>query len=210
MKLFERFNKVYCINLERRSDRLENFKKQVQKYDLGLFNVFKAYDGKNIDLNLYDTNLKSGELGLILSNLDIINEAIEKKYDSILILEDDCVFTSEVKNIDTYFSFLPTDWDMLYMGGNHNTHVGSVPPQKINDKVIKLHNTFSTHFIGIKSTIFPQIKNIISKYREPLDVSYTRIQKSFNVYSFYPAIAKQVVDFSDIQNQITDYNWLIK
>ena len=37
MKLFDRFNKVYCVNLDKRPDRLENFKNQVEKYDLGEF-----------------------------------------------------------------------------------------------------------------------------------------------------------------------------
>jgi hypothetical protein len=31
-----------------------------------------------------------------------------------------------------------------------------------------------------------------------------------NGITFYPALAKQIVDFSDIQNNIIDYNWLIK
>jgi len=210
MKLFERFDKVYCVNLEKRNDRLLKFETQVKDYDLGNFKKFVAYDGSKLDKTIYKTNLKSSELGLILSNLDIIKESIENGYQKILILEDDCYFTDEVKNIDSYFDFLPDDWDMLYMGGNHNTHVGCSPPKIINEKVIKLHNTFSTHFIGIKSTLFPVLMNVLSRYSDPLDVSYARIQKSFNVYSFYPAIAKQIVDYSDIQNKITDYNWLIK
>jgi len=210
MRLFDYFDKVYCINLDRREDRLENFKKEVEKYNLGEFERFSAYDGKTIDMSKYNTRLNPGELGVILSNIDIINDAKENKYDKILIVEDDCIFTDEILNIQEYFNVLPNDWEMLYMGGNHNTHMGVPEPIKINDKVVKLHSTYSAHFIGIKSNMFDVIKVIIEKYKEPLDVSYSRLQKSFNVYSFYPAMAKQKSNFSDIQNKNIDYNWLIK
>ena len=210
MKLFDRFDKVYCVNLDRRPDRLESFNTQVEKYDLGDYTKVSAVDGSKINIEDYGTTLKPGELGLVLTNLQIIKDSKENGYNNILILEDDCSFTDEILNIENYFNNLPSDWDMLYMGGNHNTHMGIQGPITVNEKVVKLHSTYSTHFIGIKNTLFDHIEIILSKYGEPLDVSYVKLQKIFSVYSFYPAIAKQIVDFSDIQNSVTDYNWLIK
>ena len=52
MKLFDRFDKVYCVNLDRRTDRLENFQKQVDKYNLGDYTRISAVDG--LFLNLLD------------------------------------------------------------------------------------------------------------------------------------------------------------
>lgn len=209
MKLFDRFDKVYLINLDRRTDRLENFKKEVEKYDLGEYTRICAIDGNNINPKDYGSNLRSGELALILTNLQIFEDAQKNSYNSILILEDDCIFTEEILNIEEYFNVLPKDWDMLYMGGNHNTHGGTPPPERVNEKVVKLHSTFSTHFIGIQHNMINLIDKFVN-YTEQIDVCYTRIQKNYNVYSFSPAIAKQLVDFSDIQNSTTDYNWLIK
>ena len=47
-------------------------------------------------------------------------------------MEDDVYFTKEIKNLDVYMSSLPSDWDMLYIGGNH---IYGQPPQKINEKI---------------------------------------------------------------------------
>jgi GR25 family glycosyltransferase involved in LPS biosynthesis len=210
MKLFDRFDKVYCINLDRRPDRMVHFEDQVKKYDLGEFERFSAYDGKKLNIKNHSSNIKLGELGLVLSNLEILNICKNKNYNNVLIIEDDCLFTDEVLKIEEYFELLPSDWDMLYMGGNHNTHVGSNPPIKINEKVSKLTNTYSTHFVGINGKIFDELIFSLSLKNQPLDVTYTLFQKNKNVYSFYPGIANQLVDFSDIQNKITDYNWLIK
>jgi GR25 family glycosyltransferase involved in LPS biosynthesis len=210
MKLFDRFDKVFLVNLDKRVDRLENFQNQVDRYDLGEYKRVSAVDGTTINVSKYTNKLRPGELGLLLTNLSIIKEAKQNKYETILIVEDDCNFSEEIKKIDEYFSVLPSDWDMLYMGGNHNTHMRVPPPIKINEKVCKLHSTYSTHFVGIKNTLYEHIESIVSKYQEPLDLTYVKLQKIFNVYSFYPAIANQIVDYSDIQNNITDYRWLIK
>jgi len=209
MRLFDKFDKVYCINLDRRPDRLENFKKEVEKYDLGEFERFSAYDGKQLNLT-NEHNLKPGEIGVIKSNLDIIKNAKRNNYKTILIIEDDCVFNDEIVNFKDYFNQLPNDWDMLYMGGNHNTHMGINPPQQVNDKVVKLHSTYSAHFIGIKSSVFDHIEVLLERGQQPLDVEYVKLQKIFNCYSFTPALTSQLVNFSDIQESTTDYNWLIK
>ena len=80
MRLFDRFDKVYCVNLDRRPDRLENFKKEVEKYNLGEFERFSAYDSNKLDVSKYPPLLKLGVVGLILSNLDIIKDAKNNNY----------------------------------------------------------------------------------------------------------------------------------
>lgn len=209
MRLFDRFDKVFCINLDRRPDRMLHFEEQVKKYNLGEFERVSAVDGLNLK-NLRSKNLKSNEQALIETNLKILEKSQLNNYKKILILEDDCTFYDEVQYLDLYFEKLPEDWDMLYMGGNHNTHVGVNPPKKINDKVQKLSHTYSTHFVGISNKVFEDLLFILNITTSPLDVTYTDLQKRKNVYSFYPAIVTQKVGYSDIQNTVTDYNWLIK
>lgn len=209
MRLFDRFDKVFLINLDRRQDRLENFKKEVEKFNLGEFERFSAYDGNSLDLTKYSPHVKPGVIGLLQSNLSIIREAKKKNYKKIAIIEDDCFFTEEVLNIENYFSVLPDNWDLLYMGGNHNTNWGYESPIQINDKIIKLHHTFTTHFVVINETMFDVIENCIINTEEPIDTLYCNLQKKYNVYSFTPAIAHQLEGFSDIENNNVNYKWLI-
>lgn len=207
MKLFDRFDKVYCINLEHREDRKNHILSECTKYNLGDLSFFKAINGNNIS-NPY--RISNGCLGLILSNIEILKEAKNNNYKSILILEDDCHFTNEVLDIDLYFDALPDDWDMLYVGGNHNIHMGDLPPKQINEKIVKLHNTFTTHFVAINNNMYDVILARLSKFDKPLDVVYAGIQKLYNVYSTSKPIAKQLNGYSDIENKVIDYDWLIK
>jgi GR25 family glycosyltransferase involved in LPS biosynthesis len=209
IKFFNNYDKVFLINLKKRTDRLENFKKQVEKFDLGEFEIFEAVDGTKLN-NVQSKLLSRGEIGIIMSNIEIFKKAKEKNYKEIIIIEDDCYFTEEMKNIYDYISLIPSDWDMIYFGGNHNLHVGEQPPKIVNDKIIKLHNSYSAHFVIIKSNLFEEIIFLLSSFNKQIDVVYSDLQKKYNVYSTKNAIAKQLTGFSDIQNKEVDYNWLIK
>jgi len=211
-KLFDYFNKVVCLNLKKREDRKIKFISQSLNLDLGIFEFFEAIDGNLLDLSKYNPSLLPGEVGVMLSNLEIIKNAKENNLENILIIEDDCVFEEDmVSKFDFLYKEVPNDWDMIYFGGNHNLHwTNGIPNNIINDNVIKINHSFAIHCVAIKSHLFDEIIEMISTYSQQIDVMYCSLQKKYNVYSFYPAIAKQDVDFSDIQNKIVDYNYLIK
>jgi len=209
MKITDFFDKTVCINLDRRFDRWSECVSEFEKNGLTNIERFRAVDGKDLQQQPKGF-LTQSRLALVLTNMLILDKAIEEDYNSILILEDDVEFTKQVTNMKSFFDSLPEDWDMLYFGGNHNTHVGYEPPTIINDKVCKLHNTFSTHCVAINKKSFKEILERLKKCDNALDVIYAELQKKLNVYSFYPMIATQRVSFSDIENKMTDYKWLIK
>jgi glycosyl transferase family 25 len=210
MKLTDFFEKTYCVNLDRRPDRWSESLDEFNKFNLTSIERISAVDGKTTQIQLKNRNTNTSEIALVMTNINIIQNAKKEGLKSILILEDDVEFTDEVNNISEYFKFLPEDWDMVYFGGNHNTHMRVQPPKIINEKVCKLHQTYSTHCVGIKETAYDIILDNLKDLVKQLDVVYSDLQKILNVYSFYPMIATQRVGFSDIQDKTVDYKWLIK
>ena len=204
MSFFEIFDKAYCVNLERRKDRLFNFELQVKKYDLGPYARFRAFDGFTAP-----TSLNKGNAGLIKSVIAVLQECLDEGTSKVLILEDDCEFKEDIINIYEYFKYVPSDWDMLYFGGNHNIHIGKESPKRINERIAKLHYTFTTHCVAIRRHMFEPIIQKIGSYKSPIDVAYQQFQQTHNVYGFYPSIVKQASGFSDIQGHHVDYDWLI-
>jgi len=201
------FDKIYCINLDRRKDRWDETVNELNKW--GLLNQVERYsaiDGSDI-IGEYPISL--GNVGLIETNIKIINDAKEKNYDNILILEDDVEFTKNIDLFADYYNQLPKDYDMVWLGGNHNLHMGKLV-NKINDKIIKLHSTYATHAVIINKSMFDVIPKLISKKKKPIDVYYCDLQKSFNCYGFYPNIATQRPSYSDIENKFMDNRWLFK
>ena len=113
-------------------------------------------------------------------------------------------------SIGDIMSHVPDDWDMIYFGGNHNITNDVIPGIVVNKHVVKINHTFAIHCVAIKNTVFDDIIKLTEKTDRQIDVMYTDIQKKYNVYCFYPSLVTQKIDFSDIQNRIVNYNYLIK
>jgi GR25 family glycosyltransferase involved in LPS biosynthesis len=207
MKLFDRFDKTFLINLKKREDRLNEFITQVNHYNLGNFEIFEAVDGSLIENNY--NNLNNGEVGIIHSTINILEKSIENDYETILIIEDDCSFNDNIYNIDEYIKLLPDDWDFVYFGGNHNTHFGVTDFTRINEKVIRVFNTYSAHCVLIHKKMFKVLIEELSKFKRQSDVVYQTLQHKYNFYSFSPLIATQTPGFSNIQNKDVNYISLI-
>jgi hypothetical protein len=194
------FDKIYCINLDRRPDRYEKFISEISKFGITDIERYSGVDGNTI---VNDSPLLNGELGVLTTHMGIIDRCIDDGIKSVLILEDDVVFTEELRKLDEYMMAVPNNWDMIYFGGNH---IYGKPPLKINDKVIKLNFTVAIHCVAIKNTIFETIQAVLPHKKKAVDTYYAQLQNGYNAYGFYPNMAKQSIGYSDIQNRIVDYN----
>lgn len=199
-------NKIYVLNLKTRTDRREHIVNQLQKINCNNYIIIDAIDGKEL---VNTTRLTNGMLGLNHTYLKIYDEWVKESPDNIIIIEDDCVFLDNFnEELLNYMSNIPSDWEMLYFGGNHNYHVGS-QTEKINDYCIKLNNTYTAHCVVLKNYVFEElIKNIRSMEIEN-DVYMATLQKKYNAYSTSKKITTQLPNFSDIENRLVDYSWLI-
>lgn len=199
------FDKVYCINLKRRPDRWEKVQAEFAKFGFDEVDRYEAIDGKEFDWSnvKHNPSLLVGELGLIETNINIIKDAIENGYKSVLIFEDDVYFTDEINKLEEYMDALPSDWDMIYFGGNHSY---GPKPENVNEKILKLTKTYTTHCIVIRDTLFETIIAMTEPRKKQIDVYYADLQPIYNVYGFTPNMALQTIDFSDIQNKHVNYN----
>jgi len=203
------FDRIYCINLDRRPDRWESFLEESEKFGLSGVKRYSAVDGDVLtNAGVINKKFPRAAAGLVMTNIQIMEECIRDKVDRVLIMEDDVEFTpgiSDMSNLD----YIPENWDSLYFGGNHNTHKGIPMPKNHNERLLKISHTFSTHCVGFSGSFIPGVLDKIRKVDSPLDVAYTDLQKSHNFYCFYPAVAVQRAGYSDIQNQTMDYsNWI--
>ena len=77
--LYNFFDDIYCINLKNREDRWKSFLSEMARLNITDFKRFDAVNGKELDYtNLsYNKNLLSGELGVLMSHINLIKEAKE-------------------------------------------------------------------------------------------------------------------------------------
>tara|TARA_R110000851_G_scaffold848_3_gene2891 strand:- start:16103 stop:16738 length:636 start_codon:yes stop_codon:yes gene_type:complete len=204
------FDKTYCINLERRPDRWSKVIVEFKK--VGFFDdvtKYKAIDGKELDTSKFkhNPNLLLGELGVMETHINIIREAKESEFSSILIVEDDVQFTNEINDLKGYMDSVPDNWDMIYFGGNH---IYGKPPIKVNDKIIRLNKTVALQCVAIRNTVYDKILNLTRLRNKQIDGYYADLHPVINAYGFTPNMAVQTIDYSDIQNKVVNYTNFFK
>ncbi len=210
MRFKDYFDAIYFINLDRRVDRVDRFKERISEATEDTFDIdnatikrFSAVDGYKLDPATYSNSNGAGAEGCKRSHLYIFQECLRNKNSSVLILEDDVVFDNNFSEqfID-FISKVPEDWDMLYLGGNHQR-----PPIEVNAPVHRVQ-VFSTHAYAVKASLFPRVIKLLEDATIPLDVAYRDVlhtDPEVNTYGCQPQIAWQEVGFSDIENHDVDH-----
>lgn len=194
------FDKIYYINLDSRTDRLESMRHELVKNSI----IAQRVAGIIPDNNPYIIN--NGQLGCLLSHLSIITDAIINDYNTILILEDDTIFKENfAKLFSRFVHYLPVEWHMIYLCGNH---FGGI--EYLNDQVYKSYGTLSTNAYGIHKSIFNKLYTKLTDkpYCQPVDSIYCSLHKDISAYASVPNLCYQMAGFSDIENKITDYDVL--
>ena len=103
------FDNYFYINLEHRTDRKESVVKQLSSVDLSgtRFNAVKMNDGR---------------VGCTISHIRCLELAKQNKWDHVLIVEDDILFTQPDKFKYQFKQFLSNEtinWDVLLLAGNN-------------------------------------------------------------------------------------------
>lgn len=214
------FDKIYCINLDKRIDKYNECLIEFEKLNIKV-ERFPAIDGSPIFKQ--GMNLTAGAYGLMLTHKQIIKNVINNNYKNVLILEDDVTF---INNFYEFFynkiESLPNDWDLLYLGGNNMFHRGKFNLitgnpnmlihkynyRSLNYELCKTTWTQTTHAVAINNKAFTNVNNYLNNYHnKPIDDIFCMMQQSgYNVYTFLPSLALQRPSISDIENRFVDYN----
>ncbi len=221
MRIWDFFDKIYCINLEERKDRWVLCEEKFEQYNI--INYIR-FEGIKIKDNL--SNKKLGQIGCALSFYRIIKNAYENFYKNILIFEDDFYFVRSKDQTEIILkesiSNLPKEWDVLYLGANIVYDYSNCPLSFFNKYLFKLNSAYCTHSIsfsrnGINKFInrFANedifINEIIEKY-EAIDIFMAK-EFCFKNSCFITSemICNQCASFSSIEGYNCDYsNELLK
>jgi len=205
LTLNDYFDKIYCINLDRREDRWIECENEFRKQNIKV----ERFSGVDGNPNNIISSLSDGAIGCTLSHLKAVGLSYLQGLKNVLILEDDVEFIENLNsNFNEYINQVPKDWGLLYFGGNHNNE----SLNKITENVSLVTNTYTTHAYAINSKLFIDLITIfagINSTYDACDVLLTSIQKKYkNSYVFQPHLAWQRNSYSDVLNVEADYSFL--
>lgn len=176
--LLDFIDRCYCINLDSRPERWDLACSQFKK--VGIQGYVQRVPG---------VVHSDPRVGCLKAHFNCVQDAIDNKYENILIFEDDVFFT---KFDDVIFpevtKFLENNrrWDLFYLGGN------VMYPANFLHKHVFRSRFFSTHAYIINQRAYSKALNATI----PIDKWYALNMVS---YGLYPYIATQSETYSDIR-----------
>jgi hypothetical protein len=182
-------NKIpkYVINLPHRTDRLGSFVREIHK----------TFENK--DFTLINGVIKeTSRAGIWQAFKNCIQDAKNKNYPYILVMEDDVIFRDNAyKYVEECFNNLPENWDIL-LGGIS----GVKELIEYNNYWNKVIDFSGAHFMVMSSNTFDIILDM--KERVPHDRILAR-DNIFNCYVTKKLFAIQAAGFSDCTKKEVDY-----
>lgn len=200
MSFTDHFEQAFCINLDKRTDRWKMSLKQFNKVGLDVERI-SGVDGFNEPA----ASIRPGEVGCLKSHLKVFETARERGLKSFLMLEDDIEFHPEFNEKFNEIESQIKPYEMLYMGSN--PHTGSRIEASPNFN--RITYSYAAHCVIFKESCYDDIINALrGPMLSPVDVVYGRQQVVHTAYCANPYLAWQRKDFSDINQEIVDYQFL--
>lgn len=144
------FERVYCVNLDRRPDRWRRFCENLPAdWPFPPPVRVSGVDGKRVRHPEYWTS-GGGAWGCYLSHLRTIETCLNEGVRSVLLLEDDAMFPAGFSGLACeWLNKVPADWQMLYLGGQH-LFAGQHPPIEVSPRVYQPYNVNRTHAFALQ------------------------------------------------------------
>lgn len=196
MSKFENyFDKIFILNRAARTDRWQHCVEEMDRFGITKYERFDAYDHALID------GWVGGNGGCTASHRAMLDVIAYHKWPRTLILEDDFKIVRE--DFHSIFSqiidVVPTDWQMLYLGG----HYQEKPHSRVNLNVIRTGGILTTSSYAVTwQTARLIAPNIYGS--GPIDALYLKWNRELKTYMFQPRLIVQHESYSDLQGRVMD------
>ncbi len=165
------FTHVVCVNLDRRTDRWDRFRLDKRMDSIVRAGCFSqplhcpAIDSRKAKPPQWFTDCcpHPGAWGCLRTHVRIWEDALSNEWDSVLVFEDDAIFRDDfVYEFQLFMENVSADWDQIYLGGQHlyvaeaagnQHHHGSLPPQFVNEHVLRCQNVNRTHAYAMRPSM---------------------------------------------------------
>lgn len=208
-KAFEYFDKVFLINLDKRTDRLSRCMDIFQSN--GVADLVERFPGvvpdpsDDIPSTPGTEKIKIPLYGCLLSHLNIIKKAKENNWKSVLVFEDDVDFLNSEVIDHAVDQLSQRNWSLFYLGANTHT-----PLERVDKNLLRLKFGYATHAVAYHENFYDAfISQFEQKQIKIIDVWLSEFgQENFESFCTYPITAVQVSNHSDIHDAFADYSWM--
>ncbi|KKK79467.1 hypothetical protein LCGC14_2833220 [marine sediment metagenome] len=214
MNPFDCFDRIYCIHIpnEKRRSLIE---KEFTR--IGINERVQYVHATPPPKGFTMSNMRRaprGEFGVNLSQIKAIVHAISDGAKHPLFLEDDVIFHKNAHELlETSLKDLPSDWDILYLGGHPTGPIFDPQATKFSDTLAKVGKfSFADSYTfndGRLIQFFDGWCNEITRQNAMYDFILGQYAKRSNAYCTYPLLCNQRPDKSQISGKYDDKSSIV-
>lgn len=209
---------IYVINLDDRKEKWEDTCQKLAKYDVK-FNRFPAIAGwkipkdtwtrlwKEQGLDPEKPTLKHGKLGCILSHLSALQDAYDRGFKRVWILQDDIDIFDDLALIDEYIKELDQidpNWGLLFTDLDMRAYKNEASPLRslcITGAYRKNQQTMPETWYQVREDIGKNFQKIRSRYGfHSVIVSRTGMEQILNYFKHVILFSAFDIDIHFIPN----------
>lgn len=216
MNPFQTFDKVYCIHLPHETNRRALIEEQFNS--VGILDrvtfIHAVPPPKNFAMSNMQSRGAAGNIGVNLSQIKAIVHAISDGAQQPIFFEDDVIFNINAANmLSTALAELPTDWEMIYMGGHPRGPLNMSRAKKFSSSLAKVQrysfaDAYSMNRICLLA-FFDYWCNSITQEKAMYDILLGNFAATRKTYATYPIICTQRPGISSISLKHDDKSELI-
>jgi hypothetical protein len=202
------FERVVCLNLDRRSDRWEAFCQRLPPdWPFAEPIRWSAVDGQDLTMADLPTWWNQGvyHRGCYLSHLAILASVIESNCPTLILEDDACCADQFSARIGPILDALPADWEQFYLGGQF-LHRARRNPRPVNAHIVWTINCNRTHAYAVTPGFAKEALAFFThaNLNLAMDHQYGRIHKTqkYKIYAARPFLLGQCADQSDTDGRI--------
>jgi hypothetical protein len=163
MNSFDYFEKIFCINLDNRTDRWSSAQEEFRK--VGLIDRVERFSAIKDD---------DGRFGIIKSNLELLKSAQNNNLNNFLVFEDDLKFIEN--DVQQYLNpaieqLKNLEWSLFYLGANTHSKLEQMSPN-----LYKARECYAVHAMAYNKRIYTKI---IDRYKNTEKIHHKDILDVF-------------------------------
>lgn len=193
------FDRVVCINLDRRTDRWERFLESAAPH-LGRERIerFSAFDAREL-LSPSWWRGTPGGYACTLSHRMAIARVFGSGARSALFFEDDALLAPDFgPRLGAFLGAVPGDWHMLYLGGQHRPRFGPLP---VCEGVVRCRQTIRMHAYAVHERGARAVHDHLARAAKICDQALADLHPRLPTYAPTRWMAAQRADFSDVESR---------
>jgi GR25 family glycosyltransferase involved in LPS biosynthesis len=137
--------------------------------------------------------LTLGQMGCAMSHINLYEKISNGPWERVLVLENDCVFLSNIENLETYFNQLPNDWGLVYLGWTAPIGGGNISENIYELRQDNFTYVHCSHCIGLTKEFAKKLYDFNKECYYTADGAYSEIIKQNNekCYLITPKVSIQ-------------------